>query len=152
MYRNFRAFCIRNYVKWCHWLYFVRNIFYIRCVYVRNHNVFTHKLVCCSLLQHIHVYFAITVPCFPYFAALFYVTFILDSTNNPWKVSISYGEVAPWMETHSHKSVILSNTEHKKGKSMANAKPGKISPTRNLSHDSILDHLLNLDQVFFTTL
>ena len=32
---------------------------------------------------------------------------------------------------------------------MAIAKPGKISPTRNLSHDNILDHLLNLDQVFF---
>ena len=67
------------------------------------------------------------------------------SSNNPWKVAISYETIAPWLGRESRKSVFVPNSEYKKGNTLNRSKSKHTSC--KLSHDQIMECLFNTKTV-----
>ena len=67
--------------------------------------------------------------------------------NNPWKVKISYHNVAPWIGPNSRKNNVIPNTEYKKGAILKQTTPTTTVP--RFSHDDIINALLGNDNVSY---
>ena len=65
---------------------------------------------------------------------------IIGAVHNPWKVKISYDNIAPWVGEATRKSDYVLNTEHKKVRAFS--KPDGISTKPcEISHEDVLDAL-----------
>ena len=63
-----------------------------------------------------------------------------SGVNNPWKLSITYENLSPWIGPDSRLNDKIPNTEYRKGATLNQVKPKKV--VSRLSHDEIISSLL----------